>query len=176
MEQGIFMSLWSLLCYSICCEIELFWIMVMEHAGQTRLRLNLAETSLLNLWYPYSKQINSDRPELSPGAPDCCFWAPKYSRLHGSLMWAKHLMVWNHYPIWCTIHLKALQSSVQRPRQLCRADLLTFGLMPAMPDPGNSINNNTVGPGFPSSSSEFQELFLAWSRAGTDLLYATIRL
>lgn len=63
--------------------------MEVEHAGQARLRLNLAETSALIFLLPYPKQINCDRPELHPGALGYCFWAPEYSRLAGKLKMGK---------------------------------------------------------------------------------------
>ena len=140
----------------------------MEHAGQARLRLNLAATSALSFLHPYLEQINSDRPELSSGAPGCWCWALEYSGLQGNLTWATQrcgtTTPFNAQPC-----LKMLGSSVQRPRQLCRTELLSSGLMPVMPDPANSINNNPAMPVFPFSCSALQESLLAGSRSGPDL-------
>lgn len=77
--------------------------MEVEHAGQARLRLNLAETSALVFLLPYPKQINYDRPELHPGALGYCCWAPECSRLQGNLRWAKQFAkTWNHDLSKCT--------------------------------------------------------------------------
>lgn len=122
--------------------------MVVEHADQARLKLNLTETSALNFLHTYPEKINSDRPEQSPGAPRCqcqCWVLPGcWKTLRGqNTDWCGTTTPFSALPC-----LKMPKSLVQRPKQLCRTELLNSGLMPVMLDPAKSRNNTQLCPCF----------------------------